>query len=112
MGQVFLARDNKLGRRVAIKFLAAKSRKLTDRFLVEARATARCSHENIVIIHAVDEHAGVPYMVLEYVEGATLSQLARDRRMAPGRVVELIVPVVRALAAAHAANIVHRDLKP
>ena len=112
MGQVFLARDNKLGRRVAIKFLAAKNKQHAERFLVEARATARCSHENIVIIHEVDEHAGVPYMVLEYVEGATLSQLARDKRMATGRVVELIVPVVRALAAAHAANIVHRDLKP
>ncbi len=112
MGQVFLARDNKLGRRVAIKFLAAKNKQHAERFLVEARATARCSHENIVIIHAVDEYAGVPYMVLEYVEGATLSQLARDKRMPPGRVVELMVPVVRALAAAHAANIVHRDLKP
>ena len=112
MGQVFLARDNKLGRRVAIKFLAAKNKQHAERFLVEARATARCSHENIVIIHEVDEHAGVPYMVLEYVEGATLSQLARDKRMATGRVVELMVPVVRALAAAHAANIVHRDLKP
>ncbi|MBV8756580.1 MAG: protein kinase [Deltaproteobacteria bacterium] len=112
MGQVFLARDNKLGRRVAIKLLAAKNKQHAERFLVEARATARCAHENIVVIHEVDEHAGVPYMVLEYVEGATLAQLAREKRMAAGRAVELIVPVVRALAAAHAANIVHRDLKP
>jgi len=112
MGQVFLARDNKLGRRVAIKFLAAKSRKLTDRFLVEARATARCSHENIVVIHEVDEYLGIPYMVLEYVEGPTLATLMRDKRLPVGRAVELIAPVVRALAAAHAANIIHRDLKP
>ena len=60
MGQVFLARDNKLGRRVAIKFLAAKSKRFTERFLVEARATARCSHENIVVIHEVDEYLGIP----------------------------------------------------
>ena len=111
MGQVFLARDNKLGRRVAIKFLAAKSRKLTDRFLVEARATARCSHENIVVIHEVDEYLGIPYMVLEYVEGPTLATLMRDKRLPVGRAVELIAPVVRALAAAHAANIIHRDRK-
>jgi serine/threonine protein kinase len=112
MGQVFLARDNRLGRRVAIKFLAAKSKRFTERFLVEARATARCSHENIVVIHDVDEYLGLPYMVLEYVEGTTLGALIRDRRIAPGRAVELIVPVVKALARAHEANIVHRDLKP
>jgi eukaryotic-like serine/threonine-protein kinase len=112
MGQVFLARDNKLGRRVAIKFLHTKSKAHGERFVTEARATARCSHENIVVIHEVDEYLGIPYMVLEYVEGATLSAMMRERRIAPGRAVELIVPVVRALAAAHAANIVHRDLKP
>src|SRR5678815_1284475 len=69
MGQVFLARDNKLGRRVAIKFLAAKSKRFTERFLVEAKVTARVSHENIVAIYGVDEFLGLPYMVLEYVEG-------------------------------------------
>ena len=85
MGQVFLARDTKLGRRVAIKFLAAKSKKFTERFLVEARATARCSHENIVVIHEVDEYLGMPYMVLEYVEGATLHTVIREKRMPAGR---------------------------
>jgi serine/threonine protein kinase len=112
MGQVFLARDNRLGRRVAIKFLAAKSKRFTERFLVEARATARCSHENIVVIHDVDEYLGLPYMVLEYVEGTTLGAMIRDKKLAPGRAVELIVPVVKALARAHEASIVHRDLKP
>jgi serine/threonine protein kinase len=112
MGQVFLARDTKLGRRVAIKFLAAKSKRFTERFLVEARATARCSHENIVVIHEVDEYLGMPYMVLEYVEGATLGAMIREKRMPAGRAVELTVPVVKALARAHEMNIVHRDLKP
>ena len=113
MGQVFLARDNKLGRRVAMKFLSASGNKrFTERFLVEARATARCHHENIVAIYEVDEYLGLPYMVLEYVEGTTLSKLMADKRMPVGRTVELIVPVLKALAAAHAASIIHRDLKP
>jgi hypothetical protein len=112
MGQVFLARDNRLGRRVAMKFLVMGGRKLTDRFLVEARATAQCSHEHIVVIHDVDEYLGMPYMVLEYVEGATLAELMAGKRIPVGRTIELMVPVVKALARAHAANIVHRDLKP
>ncbi len=112
MGQVFLARDNRLGRRVAMKFLTSSSRKLTDRFLVEARATARCSHEHIVVIHDVDEYLGLPYMVLEYVEGTTLGTLMLDKRLPVGRSIELVVPVVKALARAHEANIIHRDLKP
>jgi serine/threonine protein kinase len=112
MGQVFLARDTKLGRRVAIKFLAAKSKRFTERFLVEAKVTARVSHENIVAIYAVDEFAGLPYMVLEYVEGTTLSTLIANKRMPLARTVELIAPVVRALVRAHESAIVHRDLKP
>ena len=112
MGQVFLARDNKLGRRVAIKFLAAKSKRFTERFLAEAKLTARVSHENIVAIYGVDEMLGLPYMVLEYVEGTTIRQLIESRRLPLARTVELIVPVVRALAHAHESNIIHRDLKP
>jgi eukaryotic-like serine/threonine-protein kinase len=112
MGQVFLARDVKLARRVAIKFLATQSRELTERFLREARTTAAVNHENIVVIHEVDEHAGMPHMVLEYLEGTSLRELMNGRAYAPGRVVEMILPVVRAVARAHAAGIVHRDLKP
>ncbi len=113
MGQVFLARDNKLGRRVAMKFLnGSGSKRFTERFLVEARATARCHHENIVAIYEADEYLGLPYMVLEYVEGVTLSKLMADKRMPVGRTVELIVPVLKALTAAHTASIIHRDLKP
>ncbi|HEY6037165.1 MAG TPA: serine/threonine-protein kinase [Kofleriaceae bacterium] len=112
MGQVFLARDTRLGRRVAMKFLTSSSPKFTERFVIEARATARCSHENIVVIHDVAELAGLPYMVLEYVEGTSLARLMSGKKLAPGRAIELIVPVVKALARAHAMNIVHRDLKP
>jgi serine/threonine protein kinase len=112
MGQVFLARDTRLGRRVAMKFMTSSSPRFAQRWLAEARATARFSHENIVAIYDTDEHIGMPYMVLEYIEGTTLAKLMGDRRMPPNRAIELMVPVVRALVAAHDANIIHRDLKP
>ncbi|WP_437312689.1 nSTAND1 domain-containing NTPase [Sorangium sp. So ce385] len=128
MGIVYLARDTKLGRLVAIKLLLEHSGPGTARLLAEARATARCRHENIVVIHEVDEIRGHPYLVLEYIKGRTLSEwLARRAHpsasgapaapgqpgpMAPGVAVELMVPVVRALVCAHELGIVHRDLKP
>ncbi len=111
MGAVYMARDIKLGRRVAVKFLHTEQPETTARFIVEARATARCSHENIVVIHEVDEHEGHPFMVLEYMQGTPLGKLL-DRPLPPQRAVELIVPVVRALACAHEQGIIHRDLKP
>jgi serine/threonine protein kinase len=112
MGEVYLARDTKLGRRVAIKFLHTEDPALVKRFVLEARATARCGHENIVTLYEADEFQGRPYMVLEYLQGHTLADLLRGQALPPGRAVELITPVLRALAAAHAQGIVHRDLKP
>jgi eukaryotic-like serine/threonine-protein kinase len=119
MGAVYAARDTKLGRKVAIKFLygdqqaGANQAEYTARFLIEAQATAQCSHENIVVIHEVGEHAGYPFMVLEHLQGAPLTQLLQDGRKLPAaQAVELIVPVVRALILAHSHDIVHRDLKP
>ena len=112
MGQVFLARDTKLARRVAIKFLNTTSTNLTERFLTEARTTALVNHENIVVIYEVDEHEGLPHMVLEYLEGVSLREMMRGRAFSPTRAVALITPVVRAIARAHLAGIVHRDLKP
>ncbi|WP_437826615.1 nSTAND1 domain-containing NTPase [Sorangium sp. So ce1153] len=128
MGVVFLARDTKLGRLVAIKLLREHSGQGIGRFLAEARATARCRHENIVVIHEVDEIHGHPYLVLEYVKGRTLREwmAQREHPSAPGSpvahtppgplssslAVELMIPVVRALICAHEIGIVHRDLKP
>jgi serine/threonine protein kinase len=129
MGTVFLARDINLGRLVAIKVLLKHTGQSAARFLAEARATARCKHENIVVIHEVDELRGTPYMVLEYLEGRTLRDVLTQRersgtsepsaerdtpsgRLSPGLAVELVIPVVRALACAHPLGIVHRDLKP
>ena len=112
MGAVFLARDLKLGRRVAIKVLHKNIAELTERFILEARATARCSHENIVVIHDVNDFSGYPYMVLEYLKGKTLSDVIKQGNVPPYRAIELVVPVVRALQSAHKLGLVHRDLKP
>ncbi len=80
MGTVYLARDTRLGRRVAIKFLHTQSPELTKRFILEARTTAACSHENIVVIYEVDDWQGSPFMVLEYLQGQPLTkQLMGDK---------------------------------
>ncbi len=112
MARVVVARDLKLGRKVALKVLDSDSSEFTARFLVEARATARCSHENIVIIHEVDEFHGTPYMVLELLDGQSLASFLAAGTVSPRRAVEIVVPVVAALVHAHALDIVHRDLKP
>ncbi|MBV8759142.1 MAG: protein kinase [Deltaproteobacteria bacterium] len=113
MGTVYMARDLRLGRRVAIKFLQAQQEELTQRFLVEARATARCQHENIVTIYEVGEQAGSPYMVLEFLNGKPLTESIKGGQKLPyTRAVEVMVQVLKALECAHGQGIVHRDLKP
>jgi eukaryotic-like serine/threonine-protein kinase len=113
MGSVFLARDLRLGRRVAIKFLHSNEAEQTQRFLIEARATARCQHDNIVVIYEVGEHAGAPYIVLEFMSGKPLNHLTEHGQRLPYTgAVEIMSSVLRALECAHAQGIVHRDLKP
>ncbi|MDX2012750.1 MAG: protein kinase [Myxococcaceae bacterium] len=113
MGSVYLARDIRLGRKVAIKFLRTHSADMTKRFILEARTTAAVAHENIVVIFEVDAWQGSPFMVFEYLQGKPLTRVVPDGKpVPPARAVELLVPVVRALASAHSQGIVHRDLKP
>jgi len=113
MGTVFLARDLRLGRRVAIKFLQSNQPELTQRFLVEARTTARCQHDNIVVIYEVGEHNGSPYIVLEFLNGKPLTHLTENGQRLPyTRAVEIVCSILRALQCAHEQGIVHRDLKP
>ncbi len=113
MGSVFLARDLRLGRRVAIKFLQSNQPELTSRFLVEARTTARCQHDNIVVIYEVGEHNGAPYIVLEYLNGKPLTEYTQNAQKLPyAKAVEIMTSILKALQCAHEHGIVHRDLKP
>ena len=116
MATVELARDTQLGRNVAIKRLFAS---LADdpvfqkRFFREARMAANLSHPNLVGVYDVGEDDGVPYIVMEYVEGETLAELmARTGAMDPERAVDLLLQVCAGLEHAHAAGLVHRDIKP
>jgi serine/threonine-protein kinase len=118
MGDVWRARDQDLHRDVAIKFLperfAADPVRL-GRFAQEARAASSLNHPNIVTIHEIGETSGVPYIVMELVEGRTLRDVVlglEGRPLATRRLLEIGAQTADGLAKAHAAGIVHRDLKP
>ncbi len=114
MGEVFLARDARLGRDVAIKFVrpdVAAGDEALRRFEREARAVAALHHPNIVTIHDIADHDGAPYIVMEYVEGATLRAHVGRPIDAP-TLLRWAKDVAGALADAHERGIVHRDLKP
>jgi hypothetical protein len=115
MGRVYRAHDTVLGRSVAIKALAAD---LTDdettlrRFEREARLLADVSHPNIASVHGLHRFEGLPYLVMELVEGATLDERIGRGRLPPAEAVALARQVAEALEEAHGKGIVHRDLKP
>lgn len=114
MGIVFLARDLKLDRAVAIKTLLphlAADIKLRERFLREARAAAKLAHPNIVPIHRADEIDGQVFFVMGYVDGESLADMVRVRPLEPALVIRLLGDVARALHAAHMRGVVHRDVK-
>ena len=115
MGEVYRARDPRLGREVAIKVLPAD--RLTDegrrqRFLREARAAATLTHPHIVTIHEVESADGVDFLVMEFVRGKSLDALIPRAGLRLGETLRIGIAVADALAAAHARGIIHRDLKP
>ncbi len=115
MGEVYRARDTRLGRDVAIKVLPTD--KLSDparrtRFEQEARAVAALNHPHIVTIHEIESAEGTDFIVMELVPGKTLDALIPRQGMRLGEALRVAIPLADALAAAHAAGIVHRDLKP
>lgn len=115
MGEVYRARDSKLGREVAIKMLPeafASDPERLRRFEREARALGALSHPNILTIHDVGSHEGAPFLVMELLEGGTLRERLRGRALPAKQAVEIALRVARGLAAAHEKGIVHRDLKP
>lgn len=116
MGEVYLAEDTRLERRVALKFLPplfTQDKGHLRRFEQEARAIAALSHPNVCMIHEViktDE--GRHCIVMEYVEGVTLRERIAEARMKVSEALDVAIQVASALSAAHAAGIVHRDIKP
>jgi Tol biopolymer transport system component len=115
MGEVYCARDPRLGRQVAIKVVAADGEPDRDRFRRfedEARAVAALSHPNVLTLHDIGSHEGRPYLVLELLEGETLQQRLERGPLPLRQAVEVAVDICRGLDAAHARGLVHRDLKP
>jgi serine/threonine protein kinase len=114
MGVVYLAREVRLARPVAIKVLPpelARRAELRDAFLHEAQTAAQLSHPNIVPVYAAGERGGYAYIVMAYVDGITLGERIRTRGpLLPGQAARLLREVSWALAYAHAAGIVHRDV--
>jgi serine/threonine protein kinase len=116
MGVVFLAEDPKLGRKLALKAILpalAASTTGKERFLREARAAALLRHDNIVVIHHVDEDRGISFLAMEYLPGETLAKrLERKGPLPLAEVLRIGQELAQGLAAAHKQGMVHRDVKP
>src|SRR5512136_2626760 len=115
MGEVYRARATRLGRDVAIKVLPAEF--ATDpnrlrRFEQEARAASALNHPNILVVHDVGSHEGVPYIVTELLEGKSLRGRLQSCDLPVSTAVDFATQIAQGLAAAHEKGIVHRDLKP
>jgi serine/threonine-protein kinase len=115
MGEVYLAEDGQLGRKVALKFL---SHKLADdswgkrQLRKEAQSAARLDHPNICAVYGLEELDGYSFIVMQYVEGETLSSHIRNGTLPQERIPHLALQITSALAEAHAHGIIHRDIKP
>ncbi len=115
MGEVYRARDPRLGRTVAIKVLPASVSSdpaRRPRFEHEARATGLLNHPNILAVHDVGDHEGAPYLVAELLEGETLRERLQAGTVPLRKAVDYALQVARGLAAAHDKGVIHRDLKP
>jgi serine/threonine protein kinase len=114
MGMVYEAEDTRLGRRVAIKLLhdrAALNPDGLERFRQEARTASALNHPNICTVYDVGDHEGLPFIVMELVEGPTLRELEKKRPLQIATVLRITIQVAEALDALHARGIIHRDLK-
>lgn len=114
MGEVFLADDTKLGRKVAIKFLNEKYSKDDDllrRFVQEAKAASALNHPNLITVYEIGEHDGAHYMSTEFIDGKTLRERMKER-LTFDDALSIAIQTAEALSAAHQVGIVHRDVKP
>jgi Tol biopolymer transport system component len=115
MGEVYLAQDGRLARKVALKLLPShvvQDRQRLERFKQEARAASALNHPNILTIHEIGEEAGRPFIATEFIEGETLRDRITRSGLPIGEALDVAVQVAAGLNAAHEAGIVHRDIKP
>jgi serine/threonine protein kinase/cephalosporin-C deacetylase-like acetyl esterase len=115
MGEVYLAEDTELNRKVALKFLSphlCQDANCRARFKREAQAAAKLNHPNIVTIYEVSEFNGRPFFAMEHVEGQSLRELIKNEKLPLERVIELAVQICDGLNKAHEFGIIHRDIKP
>src|SRR2546427_11853506 len=115
MGEVYLAQDTKLDRRVALKILPADVAAHQDRmrrFVQEAKSASALNHPNIITIHEIDQTDAAHFIAMEFIDGETLRERLSGAPMKLSEVLDVAIQTSSAFSAAHAAGIVHRDLKP
>jgi len=115
MGEVYLAKDSNLERKVAIKVLRKKFGKNEEglvRFVREARSASALNHPNIITIYEIGESNGSNYIASEYIDGKTLHSRLKGEHLSVSEVLDISIQVAEAVSAAHAAGIIHRDIKP
>lgn len=115
MGEVFLAEDTQLGRKIALKLLPAKfadDHERLDRFVREARAASALNHPNIITVYEIGECEGINFIAIEYIDGQTLRDRMASQKITFDEVLAVFIQTAEALSAAHQAGITHRDIKP
>jgi serine/threonine protein kinase len=115
MGEVYLAQDTKLDRKVALKILPADVAAHQDRmkrFVQEAKSASALNHPNIITIYEIEQIDSVNFIATEFIDGETLRQRLKNGPLKLGEVLDVAAQIASALSAAHAAGIVHRDIKP
>jgi len=115
MGEVYLAQDSKLDRKVALKFLSnefGQNEQFRKRFTREAQAAAKLNHPNIVTVHEVGEYQNNPFIAMTFVKGESLDAYAKKRKLTIREIIDIGIQISEGLIAAHSQGITHRDLKP
>jgi serine/threonine-protein kinase len=115
MGEVYLAKDKKLDRNVAVKILNeefSQDASNLNRFIREAKATSRLNHPNILVVHEIGQQENTNYIVSEFINGKTLREVIKEKRLKLSEVLDISIPIADALCTAHSSNIIHRDIKP
>jgi eukaryotic-like serine/threonine-protein kinase len=115
MGEVFLAQDSRLARKVALKLLrfdVTQDKQRLERFKQEARAASALNHPNILTIYEIGEAGGRPFIATEFIEGETLRSRVENSQIGPVEAMDVAIQMASGLNAAHEAGIVHRDIKP